>query len=103
MKMQTIEKRLFKELQDLRAKVGYMDEHLTAAQKNVARINARLEALEQANREVEFLAMYEKMHAVHRAMCNIPFGSPLGLLDYKYEGMTVKQIFDALKDEGNGR
>lgn len=32
----------------------------------------------------------------------IGLGSPLGLLDYKYEGMTVKQIFDALKDEGKG-
>jgi len=78
-KQSSSEKKMFAEIEELRkavenlrVKVGYMDEHLTAAQKNVARINARLEALEQTNREVEFLAMHEKMHEVHRAMRNIP-------------------------------
>lgn len=42
----TSEKKLFAKLEGLIAKVGYMDEHLTAAQKNVARINARLDVLE---------------------------------------------------------
>ena len=40
------EKKLLAKLEGLIAKVGYMDEHLTAVQKNVARINARLDVLE---------------------------------------------------------
>jgi len=72
----TSEKKLFAEIKELRKAV----EDLTTKVGRIYKVfderydehRREIEALKQTNREVEFLAMHEKMHEAHRAMRNIP-------------------------------
>lgn len=70
----TSEKKLFAEVKELRTTVedvkAVVKEWVTTIDAQYRRVHKEVDALKQTNREVEFVAMHEKLHELHKAIRN---------------------------------